>query len=114
MLEFRQDEKQLFCYGIPYYCEVAQGAWLKIPLNYKALSLGNAGIIQLVYYLDGDLYGHSNIYVTSGSYFEGITHFAISAPPLDKGLYTLLIDILIDDKPVYGDHSPYMIKLKLA
>ena len=114
VLEFRQDDKQLFCYGLPYYCEVAQGAWLKIPLNYKALSLGNANTIQLVYYLDGTLWHSSDIYVDGNSYFEGITYLAISAPPLGKGLYVLLIDILIDNKQVYGDHSPYMIKLKLA
>ncbi len=111
VLTFRKDGKQLFCYGLPYYFEAAQGTLLKIPLNYKALSLGNVGTIQLVYYLDDGLYRHSNIYVASGSYFEGITYFTINASALSKGLFSMLIDIEIDKKCIYGHNSPYMVKL---
>lgn len=112
VLTFKKEGEQLFCYGLPYYCEAAQGTLLKIPLNYKALSLNNADTIQLIYYLDGDPYRHSNIiYVASGSYFEGITYFAINTSALSRGLFSMLIDIEIDNKCVYGNNSPYMVKL---
>lgn len=112
-LIFRQDNKYLFCYSLPYYCEAAQGSWLKIPLNYKALSLGDTNSLQLIYVINNNVSHPTNIYTGGDYYFEGIFYFSIDATALQRGLHTLMIDAAIDGERLYGENSPYMMKLKV-
>lgn len=112
-LVFRQNNKSLICRSLPYYCEAAQGSWLKIPISYKALSLHNTRSLQLIYTIDNDISHPTNIQIGSDSYFEGIFYFSIDATALQAGLHTLLIDILIDKEYLYGNNTPYMMKLNI-
>ncbi len=113
VLKFSQDEKQLFCYGLPYYYELIHGTSLKISLNYKALSFKRSDNVQLICSLGGNLWSPTSIYIGNDTYFEEVAYFTLDVSNLDEGEYTVLVDLFVNGIDTYGNNSPYMIKLKV-
>lgn len=112
VLQFQDNNSWLICYDLPYYQEVYQDSWLKIPLKYKVLSL-NTKQVQLVYYLNGDLWHSSSVYVGDSDYFEGLLYLDIDCRTLERGFYSLLVDVMIEKQLIYAKKSPYLMGLKV-
>ncbi len=114
ILNFKQKDKKgsLYISNVPYYIEAVQGSWVRLPLNYKAVSIADA--ITVTYYVNGNN-GHKNsLVINNYNYDEGKFDFAISCEKLSIGVHDLYIDVLFNGEKTYGvEKSPYLIKLQV-
>lgn len=111
VLKFASKEQgTCLCYSFPYYLEGTQGSWLKLALNYKVYGFKKEKL-QLGYWIDEQEGAKTMLPINDVYYHENIIHFTISCTSLLKKKYTLCIDLFVDDKPLYGISSPYMVEL---
>ena len=106
---FRQGDALLLCSHLPYFVTLTAQCSAKIECNYKAIGFEQSSL-RLIATQDQKIIASSKL--KSDSYYsEGVGVLELSADSLEVGAYDLLIDVMVDDECIYGESSPYMMKL---
>lgn len=106
---FRQGDALLLCSHLPYLVILSAQSYTKIELNYKAIGF-DSSTVEMSLHLGEQTISRTELELES-CYGEGIVELEISSDILTHGEYDLLLDITVDDNHIYGNLSPYMIKL---
>ena len=109
VIEFIHADKKVYIYSIPYFIKASKGSWVKLPLNYKTINLNNIKV-ELMYTINGDLGAFTQL-ITANDFEDNVIDFAISCTDLNPGEYDLFINVYIEDKSVYTEKSPYLVRL---
>jgi len=108
-LVYKKDNKKIILCNIPYFLYAKKGTWKKISINYKALNLANQDV-RIGYYINENMGAFTNLKIND-NFIDDISEFNVSCGSLQEEIYNILIDVFIDNKPVYGLNSKYLIKL---
>lgn len=110
---FKQNDIELHLSNIPYFVVVEQNSNLRLRINYKLLNPKQTNTtLDVALTLNNQNITYKNILTnTTKIYKESLLELPISSKGLKNNIYTLKIDIYINNKKTYTPNSPYSIKL---
>lgn len=113
ILEFKNQDIELYLSNIPYYVIVEKEGSLRLRLNYKLLNLKNKNLdISIVVFCDQKVSIVKTLsHIDTSFYQESIVEVPITTHRLKTGIYDITINLNVDDTYIYPQSSPYLIKL---
>jgi len=94
--------------GFPYYMEAVAGATLFLPLSFSRWN-PKVHSIEFVCRIENS---RQHIPLDAGQYGYGVCCLPVETPS-DAGVHTLYFDMTFNGVPVYGERTPYILKLLL-
>jgi glycosyltransferase involved in cell wall biosynthesis len=111
--KFKTKDIEFYIAGIPYFVVVEQRSDMKIRINYKLFNPTKKDLeIAIVIFLDGGYRTLRNVQtIKNVVYQEAVFEFPIISHNLDEDIYDASFNVMINNKYVYDDISPYRMKL---
>lgn len=113
ILEFKNNDIELYLSSVPYYVTVEQNSDIRLKLNYKLLNKLQKDLsIEFVIFLNGRYRTLRKIEnINSAIYQESIIEMPIISSRLNNGIYNISFHIVVNNKYIYPNKSPYIMKL---
>lgn len=111
-IQFETEQLSCYLFSVPKHLITVTAAQFRLTMNCKVIN--KTGSVQQigVYYLHSGKEGHMiTLSVPDKTYYETIVELPISTYGMRRKNYNIQIDIKCDNQPVYGQKSPYKIKL---
>ncbi|SFO87939.1 glycosyltransferase family 4 protein [Hydrogenimonas thermophila] len=109
VMTFKYKNSNIYIFNIPYFIRAKNKSWKKLHINYKAINLNNKKV-SLMYIINKKNGASTELFIQN-NYEDRVIEFGISCESLKPGEYDLLIDISIDGIQLFGEKSPYLVKL---
>ncbi|MCF6331014.1 MAG: glycosyltransferase [Sulfurimonas sp.] len=115
-VKFKTKDVDFFLSNIPYFVVLESDSHIKLKLNYKLLNPSEKNLeISLIIFLDGNYRTLRHLSeVNSSKYQEAIIEMPIFSKNLKEDIYDITFNIMINNKYVYKEVSPYSMKIIVA